>query len=340
MEQEPLFTPSPFLEIRDPQLNVKEIMRDLESKIPLSPSNEIDWERVSQMQFQPESPEGFRKFDPAGTAHLFEKGIAPPKFTNPKLWFIKGPLKFLFNRFIEFYSLVDKKLSENRIRAFFSVLHELIRIGKRVQRLETRFEGFYKDYLLHSDRNRQANLNFGWATNQYFDDSGLTQDWNLVLDDLKASGKTLVLFPEWGEILKQLTFQTIPFLSITNQPSEHDFILKKISSNIQLVESLFPLEKNVSQKMNVILFLPLNRFPSHHLETIFAELSRWMQQNHHLYFSVQSEPDAKNRPFADVHVSKIDLKLLSGYLSGFGFSKERDLSVSDNLKVIKYTKIS
>jgi hypothetical protein len=55
-------------------------------------------------------------------ANAFEKGISPPKFTNPKLWFIRGPIKWVFVSLVNLYSFIDKKLSENRIRAFFSVL--------------------------------------------------------------------------------------------------------------------------------------------------------------------------------------------------------------------------
>ncbi|BDA80477.1 hypothetical protein LPTSP3_g34070 [Leptospira kobayashii] len=339
MENDPSLSPTPFLEIRDPQIDVKEIMRGIESKIPLPPPTKLELERISQMQFQPESPEGYRKFDPAGTAHLFEKGIAPPKFTNPKLWFVKGPIKFLFTRFIEFYGLVDKKLSENRIKAFFSVLHELIRLAKRMQNLEKRFESFYKDYLLQTDvRKLSGEPTFGWASYQFIDDAGLSDDWDLAISDMKEKGKLEVLFPEWGSLLKKLTIESIPFHSYTESKNEFEFVQKKITSDIKLVDSLFPLKH--LEASHIIIGLSLNKFPSIVLERIFAEISGWLQPGGYLYFSIQLENEDNHSPFQDIQLSKIDLKKLPNYLKTFGLSEERDLTKSSAKKILRYKKIS
>jgi len=314
-------------------------MRGIESKIPLPPPTKLELERISQMQFQPESPEGYRKFDPAGTAHLFEKGIAPPKFTNPKLWFVKGPIKFIFTRFIEFYGLVDKKLSENRIKAFFSVLHELIRIAKRMQNLEKRFESFYKDHLLQVDlKSATGEPKFGWANYQFMDDAGLTDDWDLAISDMKGKGKLIALFPEWGTLLKKLTIESIPFESYTENKNEFEFVQKKITSNIRLSESIFPLK--LSETNHIIIGLSLNQFPSIVLERIFAEISNALQPNSYLYFSIQLENQNNHSPFQDIQLSKIDQRKLPGYLLTFGLSEERDLSKSSTKKILRYKKIS
>lgn len=336
MEDKKKFNPSPFVEIRDPQINVQEIVESLESKIPLDPNHQIHWSELTKISYKPESPLGFRKFDPAGTAHLFEKGISSPKFSNPKFWYIRGPIKFIINRIISVYSQIDKKLSENRIRAFFSVLHELVRLGKRMELIERRFDGFYRDHLLNSNQTKSPN--FSWATKSFFVDAGINPNWNLTVDDLKSSKQVLILFPEWGEILKQLSIQKIPFQSITSNSDQYQLIKSKISHNIHYLESIFPLSQLKMQNFDVLVYLPLNRFPTYFIERIFAEISYLLNKGNHLYFSVSIQPEFNNRPFRDVQISEINLELLPNYLNTLGFNSLRDLSVTEDTKVFRYTK--
>ncbi|MDF3822180.1 hypothetical protein P3G55_19905 [Leptospira sp. 96542] len=337
MEDEKNFNQTPFIEIRDPQLNVSEIMRSIESKIPLEPGHTRDWRELTKLSYKPESPEGFRKFDPAGTAHLFEKGITSPKFTNPKLWFIKGPIRYLVSRLISVYSLVDKKLSENRIRAFFSVLHELIRLGRRLENLEGRFDGFYKEYLLKKlpDENIGG---FGWANGSYFTDAGIDPSWNTAIEDLKHSQSVTVLFPRWGEILKQLSFLHIKFLAITTDPNEKDFIEKKISPSVQFQNSIFPIKQIVADGSDVLVYIPLNQFPSYFIEKLFVELSTSVSPKNSIYFSILTKPKSNIKPFSDVQVSEIDINSLPTYLERLGFTNERNLSDLSETKIFKYTK--
>jgi len=339
VENEPIIEPSPFVEIRDSEINVKEIVREIESKIPLPPPTPAEWERIKKMQFQPESPEGYRKFDPANTAFLFEKGISTPKFTNPKLWFIKGPIKFLFTRFIEFYSLVDKKLSENRIKAFFSVLHELIRLSKRIQNLESKLESYYSKYLLRSEINQDFNqIDFGWSTFQYFDQAGQLNFWESAIVDLKKQNDICILFPSWGYLLKELTIAGVKFQAYSNIDSEISFIKSKISSNIEKIKSLFPFSNYLKENSNVVIFIPLNRFPSFLLEKIFAELSLSMKSGNHLYFSIQNETASGVSPFQDIDVTKINVNILPSYLKSQGFESERNLSKINSIQIYRYTK--
>ncbi len=341
MENEPLIEPSPFLEIRDPELSVQEIIQEIESKIVLPPPSSLEWERISKMEFQPESPEGFRKFDPAGTAFLFEKGISPPKFTNPKLWFIKGPFKFLLTRIIEFYGLVDKKLSENRIKAFFSVLHELIRLTKRIQKIEIRLEKFYSTYLLKKDISPDyQNIDFGWSTFQYFDMPGKLNLWDNAIADLKSKNQVTVLLPTWGYILKELTIANIRFEAFSNIEEEVNFIKSKISSHISKVNSLFPLRSFLPPNSDVLIFIPLNRFPSFLLNQLFIELSSGMTKGHDVYFSMQSDHAADSSPFQDIEVTKVDVKKLPAYLEPLGFARERNLTHQETMKILRYTKIN
>jgi hypothetical protein len=336
VEDKQKFNPSPFVEIRDPQLSVQEIVESLEAKIPLDPNQNTHWSELTKISYKPESPLGFRKFDPAGTAHLFEKGISSPKFSNPKFWYIRGPVKYIINRLISVYGQIDKKLSENRIRAFFSVLHELVRLGKRLEQMEKRFDGFYRDHLLNT--NQKSSPNFSWATNSYFIDAGINPNWNLAVEDLKDSRQVLVLFPEWGEILKQLTISKIPFQAITSNSDQHDFIKRKLSHNIHLLESIFPLSQLKIQSLDILVYLPLNKFPSFAIERIFGEISAILTKGNHIYFSVSILPENNHRPFRDLQATEINLDLLPNYLNTLGFNSLRELTVSEDTKVFRYTK--
>ncbi len=341
MENEPFIKSTPFVEIRDPQINVQDIIREIESKIPLPPASNPEWERIAKMEFQPESPEGYRKFDPAGTAFLFEKGISTPKFTNPKLWFIRGPIKFIFTRIIEFYSLVDKKLSENRIKAFFSVLHELIRLSKRIQNIEFRLENFNKNYLLKSGISSDLNnFDFGWSTFQYFDLPGTINHWDLAIQNLKHKKHVSVLFPAWGYILKELTISKVNFISYTNLDEEEKFIRSKITSQITKIDNIFPLKNFLKPNSDILIFIPLNRFPSFLLEKLFSELSESVSIGHDIYISIQTNSSFGSTPFQDIEITKVELIKLPVYLKSLGFEQERDLSNQSSMKILKYTKVS
>jgi len=337
VEEEAKFMTNPFLEIRDPQLNVSEIVREIESKIPRNPKESIDLNELTKLSYKPESPAGFRKFDPAGTAHLFEKGISAPKFTNPKLWFIKGPIKYVILRIISVYSLVDKKLSENRIRAFFSVLHELVRLGKRMNQLEKRFDGFYRDHLLQS-KTKDIGLGFGWATSEYFVDSGLDEDWSNVIQDLKESKSISVLFPEWGELLKQCSIHKYKFQSFSHSELQTELIRKRVTANIQKIESTFPLNGYLPKESDVIINKPLGTFPALFLEKLFSELSSNMSNGFHLYFMIHEKKLSQNSPFIESQLCTINLKELSDYMNRLGFVEERNLSSKLDQLIFRFTK--
>ncbi len=136
----------PFFQIHDPEINVEEIMEDIESKLKSRDISKEDVERISKLRLSPFSKNSLREFDASLSANLFEKGISPPKFTNPKLWFFKGPLRWMLSKFVDFYALVDKKLSENRVRAFFQLLHEVVILKKRQDLLGQKLDEFYQEY--------------------------------------------------------------------------------------------------------------------------------------------------------------------------------------------------
>ena len=144
MEEQSAQIPHIF-EIHDSEINVSEIMKEIESNLSKRNINKEELNKIYRADFSPDSPGGYREFDPAYIANQFESGISPPKFQNKSLWFIRGPIKWIIVKLIELYSYVEKKLSFNRIRAFYSVVHELIVLKKRYDLLQSRFDELEKE---------------------------------------------------------------------------------------------------------------------------------------------------------------------------------------------------
>ena len=76
-----------IFEIQNSEINVAEIMREIESNLRQRSIDKSEIDRIAKLKLSSDSPAGHREFDPSLTANLFEKGIAPPKFSNPRYWF-------------------------------------------------------------------------------------------------------------------------------------------------------------------------------------------------------------------------------------------------------------
>jgi hypothetical protein len=215
-----------IFEIQNSDINVAEIMREIDSSLRQRSINKTDIERIAKLKLSSDSPAGHREFDPSLTANLFEKGIAPPKFTNPRYWFIKGPLKWMIVKFTEFYSLVDKKLSENRIKAFYSVLHELILLKANHRRLEQKISDLYKHVVdIRSNYPNTFQNNF-YDNNKPLSD-GFQQSDLRILSLLRKDKATLVLLPDWDNFLNLLKLNQIPFQVVVQNKNQIQLLIDR-----------------------------------------------------------------------------------------------------------------
>jgi len=148
----------PF-EIQAPGLDAEELLQRIEDNLSARGHDPDEAERVANLSFTPVSP-GVGGFDPALTTELFERPIAEPKFTSKKFRYLKGPLRFAARRVFRLLSQIFMKLSENKIQAFYNVVHELIALNHRYAKLQERFEETLTDNLrLRSELRRAADLN-------------------------------------------------------------------------------------------------------------------------------------------------------------------------------------
>ncbi|MCE9501170.1 MAG: hypothetical protein K8R21_11840 [Leptospira sp.] len=312
---------SSIFEIHDSSINVKELMEEIEKNLKLRNVSEDEILRISSAKFSPESPAGFRQFDPSFTVNLFEKGISPPKFTNPSLWFIKGPLKWLLIKFVDLYSVIDKKLSEKRIKAFYNVVHELIVLKSRQETLLNRFEGFYKDYIdLKVKIGEQVNPDFAFSVTGHLPEKYSDKSDTRILDLLNSNSKTLVLFPEWGEFLNKLKIREIKFNSIAFNPMEFRYIKKNVTDEIRLIE--FPdFEPDISFSGISDIILQCNAciLPDWVLEKILKTISEFSKSETKIYFRYSNSEISFLKPFRKNYLTTIDPDSLKIYLKSIGF---------------------
>ncbi len=315
--EKPNLPNSSIFEIKDSSVNIQEIMDEIESSLKARNISKAEIDRISKFSFAPKSPAGFREFDPSYTAHLFEKGISAPKFTNPSLWFVKGPIKWIVVKLVEIYSFVDKKLSENRIRAFYNLIHELIYLRLQNEALTNRYEKFYKDFLeLKALVQDKVQPDFEISLVQSLN-SGFRQIDDKILEDLSKNSKNvLILYPDWGEFLLKLRTKKIDFRAVSFSKNQFDHIKKEITDNI-LFSDLDCAE--FSGFDSIVIACNANLIANWKIELLLKNLSERGDKNAKIYLRFNEKEISSNAPFQPAYPTKIDRANLSPYLRNTGY---------------------
>ncbi len=304
----------PFFQIHDPEINVEEIMEEIESKLKTRDITKEDVERISKIRLSPFSKNSTREFDASLSANLFEKGISPPKFTNPKLWFLKGPLRWMISKFVDFYALVDKKLSENRVRAFFQLLHEVVIIKKRQDLLGQKLDEFYQEY----------------SNNKYIAAKGLHQttvysplsiradcesdhppESEDLIDLIKDSQPILILYPSSLTFLEYCNSFQLNYRVVTPFPEDVNLIRRTITEFVTTQEKISP--------NNFVLFhANACLFPSGFWE---GTLRQWraIEQETKFLIRFRDRSNYNISPFSDNLPLQIDSTKIVEYLRNLGF---------------------
>ncbi|MBE7413044.1 MAG: hypothetical protein L6Q54_13310 [Leptospiraceae bacterium] len=309
------------IEIKDSSINVEDIMRELESSLSKRNVSKDEIERISGFRFSPKSLAGFREFDPSFTANLFEKGISVPKFTNPSLWFIKGPLKWIVVKLVEVYSFVDKKLSENRIRAFYNVLHELILLRSKHEALMQRYEKFYKDFLeLQALINEKVQPDFEISVVRYQNSKHIDESDEMILKELSSNTKkTLILFPEWGDFLLKLRAEKISFESVSFSKHQFEYIKKEITDNVQFSEDLVSID--FSEFDSIVFQCNANLIPNWKIELLLKTILEKSKKNTKVFLRFSEKEISCNSPFQPSHPTKIVFSEVRPYLKNLGYKE-------------------
>jgi hypothetical protein len=312
-------------------------MSEIESSLSQRSIDKKEIERISKLKLSADSPAGHREFDPSFTAHLFEKGISPPKFSNPRYWFIRGPLKWIIVKFTELYSLVDKKLSENRIKAFYSLLHELILIKAKNQKLEHKFNELYKHVIELRTSTRPS-----FFQNEYYDNNkpleeGFSKSNLRILSLLKMEQPTLVLLPDWDHFLNLLKINNISYHAIVQNKNQFDYIHSQITNqitNIQLIQNFTDYKKY----SNVILHCNASLLPAWILETLLINFSSYAEKNTVFFIRFSNSSLYCHSPFQENYQTRIELEILLSYLKDLGFKNVISHSIDrDEMNLITFT---
>jgi hypothetical protein len=329
----------PIFEIQDSDINISEIMAEIESSLKKRNLDSNEIARITKLRLTPETPEGERQFDPAGTAHSFEKGINPPSFTNPIFKYIRGPLRWLFVKFIEGYSLFDKKVSENRIKAFFSVIYELVLLRKKYEVLEKKFLDFHREHIeLKAYVLGKKEIQSFYNPNKPLE-SGTEKSNERILDMIHSGDKTLVIFPEYDNLLQKFKLKQIPFLAIVNDKREYDYFLNNITSDINLVHHLEEYQ-NYSGFKNIFLAINACKLPGWLLEKLIFSIRKYSDSETKIFFRYSNSSLNFHTPFQENLQSKISNELLFHFLRETGYKNIVRHTVEDGeLSLITFNKV-
>ncbi|MCR9142347.1 MAG: hypothetical protein NXI24_08845 [bacterium] len=134
-----------IFEIHAANVDTREILDSIEVRLAERGYDPIDVERVRRLSFTPVPPAREYGFDPAAVTELFERPVSAPDFNSPKFARFRGPLKWLARVLFRFFSNLHDKLNQNKIQAFYNVVHELIAISYRHDRLVDRVEQLQRE---------------------------------------------------------------------------------------------------------------------------------------------------------------------------------------------------
>ncbi|TGK06995.1 hypothetical protein EHO59_02430 [Leptospira semungkisensis] len=329
---------SDIIEIKDSSVNVRELMEEIESRLARKPVSKEELDRLSRWKFSPQSPEGYREFDAAETAHLFEKGISPPKFTNPRFKYIRGPIRWAFIKLIELYSFLDKKLSENRTRAFYSVLNELILLRGDHEKLKRKFEKFYNEFVeLNYSLKREIHPDFVWSNEFLYEEETLEESETIILSRLNPGDSVLAINPEWGKFLKQLLKAQIEFKAVVWNSAQYSYIKEQVTNSIQLLsfEDLLPappLPTKIVSHSNLCLL------PNWVLEKLFKNLAAKTSPGTEFIFRYSNYSNRLVSPFQPVLLTQIGESALREFIHKLGFKNIVETKSSDGFVILSFRK--
>ncbi len=327
-----------LFEIQDSSINVQEIIEELESTIRKMDVDSEEISRISNLKPKELNERNSRFFDPAYTATLFEKGISPPKFTNPSLWFIKGPLRWIIVKFIEFYSLFDKKVSENRIKAFYSVIYELVDLKKKYESLYEKLEEIQKDILIlkqnHTSfqKSRPSSISLvSTDVNKKFNDK--------IINKFTKTDFILILYPDDENLLKELEFSNIPFLALTEDKEQYTYLKLNITKNVELLDSI--LNYQSYKDFNHIVFASnLCLFSGWLIQKIIYNIWEFSSSKTTVYLKYTNSALTNYSPFQEVYRTKIVPELLIYKLRELGFKNVvHHTSLEDEYSLITFQKV-
>jgi hypothetical protein len=298
-----------IFEINDSDINIKEIMYEIESRLKDRSISRNEIDKIVAYGQDIHSEIRYREFDPSFIAYQFETGISTPKFTNPKFWFIKGPIRKVITFFVEIYSAIEKRLSTNRVKAFYSVVYELMILRSRIEKLEKEIERL-KLTPVPLETVDDATIELSRKNTELFLESD-----RQILSNLNPTDFVLVLCPISIEFTDKLNTHTkmskiISYESVINKYTQP--IKPKTKRNkTQEIE--------LQQFTKIIIHQNLCTISHKVLEKLFLEIKREATPGTKVLARLSNYSVGQDTPFKEVYKTSIEIDSLYTYLRTLGF---------------------
>ena len=298
-----------IFEINDSSISIKEIMDEIECRLQNRAVTREEIEKMVAHSGEAHREIKYREFDPSFIAYQFETGISTPKFTNPKFWFIKGPFRKVITFFIEIYSAIEKRLSTNRVKAFYSVVYELIIQRSRIEKLEKEIERL-KLTPIPLEISDDISRELAERNTEVF-----LQSDKEFLSNLNSTDSVLVLCPISTKFLNEIKTHTKfnKTISYSDIISKYTQVIKPKNKRVKVIE--FDLQ----QYTKIVVHQNLCTISHKILEKLFLEITRESKPGTKVLVRFSNYSVGQDTPFKEVYKTLIETESLYTYLRTLGF---------------------
>ena len=319
---------SKLIEIHDTEINSVELVKEIEEKLFRRQIDLQEIERIAKLDTSPASPLGNRKFDPLETSHLFDKGIAPPKFTNPVFRYIPGPVRWMISKFIDGYSLFDKKVSENRIRAFYSAVYEIVLLRKKLNEMDRKLSDLIQNYSelkagVIYDHSLPVNFD---PTRPY--DAELSESGRRIVSLIESQKKTLIIHPDNDSLSLQIIRKCPDTDILLRDIRQEEFFRQNITSRIKCIEHIHEFE-DYSEYQIIILAFNASRYSGWINERVLFKIFQKASSGSVIFFRFSNSAQNFYSPFQENFPTRIQQEILINYLHELGFRTVSRHNVSE-----------
>lgn len=261
----------------------------------------------------------FDEFDPSYIAYQFEKAIQLPKFQNTKLWFLKGPIKWLLIKLIKIYATVERKLSQNRISAVYALIHELARLRLKQKELEGEIQSLRREHFEFHDKIQGGGYKY-FESEEWQERARtfLDKSDRRVISQVNAEDKILILLPDWINLLNYLSNKKIDFLALIENNRQFEYLGKFHKGQVQLIPDLSEFVQ-YDPFHKIILGCNASNLPAWYLDKILNNAVVNMTPGGKLFIKFSNHNISLKHPFQPAIQTNINRELLPGYLIQMGF---------------------
>ncbi len=314
-----------LFEIHVPGIDPEKLALELEKNFQSRSYDPIEVERVKNLSFTPVSPSGLTGFDPALTSDLYESPVLPPDFSSNKYRYLIGPLKIVARRLFNFFSHLFDKLSENKIQAFYNVVHELIALNYRHKILTEKFDIVLSEYLnlrakfdsLKHDGNGSSRESASVTAGALIPPAGLsysdTADTLALLKGIKNDERILLLDDRWGSLsveIRRMGFSKIHLNAA--EPGQYLFLAARKENTVSAAAADVMLSGEKDSSLQMIALPDLSNC-SGSAEVVPSLAAQKLAPGGYLLFYFSPEPVSavKKNPRYRIDIDKLAAELES-----------------------------